>query len=73
MITAFEESSDGRKISIFGLSRVNIEWLLNEQPIHINEKTHKVCPAGMEFLILFRETEQNILQTIIDPRFNHDK
>lgn len=61
MIKAFGRTSDGRPLLILGLSRANMERLLDNQPIRF-----AADPLGVvcEVLILGGETENDIAEDL---------
>jgi hypothetical protein len=68
MIKFVARAGDGRRVLGLGLSRVNIERLMQNRPIHFSG--NEVGLAGWDVLIFFGETEAKIaehLQELIGP------
>jgi hypothetical protein len=59
-------TSGGRMLLVLGLSKSNVERLLNKQPMVLNPKTHPGIPHGWEIVIAYGETEA-ALQKEMEP------
>jgi len=59
MIKARGKTQDGRDIIILGLSRENVNKLLEDQPIWVDTEAMGI-PGGMHIAILGGETEEAI-------------
>jgi len=54
------------QIIMLGLSRENINRMLDGKPVHVREETHgEGIPAGWEIVIFFGETEKEMHEMFI--------
>lgn len=88
MMIARATSDDGKtEVLLLGLSRVNVERLMQGKPIRIAQETHgEGIPEGWKILILFGETENDMREELraagvidaqtketTDPRLNNER
>lgn len=73
MIKALAQDQDGKFIIFLGLTKMNIEMLQKEKPIHVDGREVQI--PNIKIGILYGETEEAILKSFEDNgiKINHIK
>ncbi len=64
MITALARGENNKKVLILGITRENVERLMDDQPIHVSSTTHRGFPVDVNIIIYFKETEDELVDAI---------
>jgi hypothetical protein len=64
MIKAVAGTDDGQTLIILGLSRMNCEKLLEDQPIKIDTRTQLGIEGGPSVLLFAKESEDDLQETM---------
>jgi hypothetical protein len=60
MVIATATGANGEQITVLGLTRTNLDRLVDGQPIRVTAETHPGFPEGRVIYICFGETERVI-------------
>jgi hypothetical protein len=64
MITATATGAHGERILVLGVTKENLERLTQGQFIRVSAETHPGFPQGLKVLVVFGETERDLVQTL---------
>src|SRR5262245_26744633 len=70
MITMRATGQDGKEIIGLGVTRRNVESLIQGRPISLTAETHPGFPENLRVLIFFGENERTLteqVRSLIDP------
>lgn len=62
MITATATGDDGKRVIVLGISRENVNRLIEGKPIRVGAVTHPGFPEDMHIVIFFGETERTLVE-----------